>query len=1783
VKILKLLPLFFLSILFALVLPHFHDQAHADPTFNEFSLPNGDGNNYGITSGPDGNLWFTETNNYSKIGKITPSGTITTYSLPADRISDGITSGPDGNLWFSGGYFIGKITPSGTFTPYFLSGYNTGSSFNNITSGPDGNLWFTETTSIGKITTSGTITHYSLSDVTDNYGITSGPDGNLWFTANNANTNVNKVGKITPSGTITEYSMSGSDPSCISRGITSGPDGNLWFTEECAGTGVTSLIGKITPSGTMTEYTVPNNDVPGQITSGPDGNLWFTEGGNKIGKITPSGTITEYSVSISNVNNGDGITIGPDGNIWFTDHTSSKIGRVNLPPRPPLILIPGIEGSNLTVDQTFYPGIGNCLNPGTNFSYNQGDIAWFDLNKLLTNYAPCGSKYLDVSRLQSDGQTPVYPHVVLKNGSIVDAQIPLLGTNIGYHDTLQYLEGRYTLNTNLFIFAYDWRKDLAGNMTALDNLINQATASAGTTQANIMAHSMGGLVARKYISDSTRAQKINTLVELGTPHAGSIDALAHLLYPGCIKALNLVCIIDGNEVNALVQNFTANFELLPSKLYYTLYPNLYPYNDTMYYGNMLGPLSYDGLHTLLDSYFHKNMTVFNTADSFHSNLDSTYSTSNGVKIYLLAGSGFSTFGQIFDYISPPFADIKTDVRTTNGDGTVPLLSATLNNTSNVFYAKEDHGGLVASGSALYMAYNLLNGQTGLVSGIQTTPFSVNGQTVSVQSPTQLDAYDNSNNHTGKKSDGTYEQNIPGSEYYELGDSKFIYLPSGGQYNIKTTALAAGHFDLKLKNYTNDQLTQQTLFFGVSQTASTAASMNLATTSAVLSVDVNGDGTNVQQISPSYTLTGSSVTDYAPPVTTATLSPTPNANGTYANPVTVTLSATASAGFSVSNTYYTLDSGSQQTYSSALTVSGAGNHTIVYWSVDSAGLTEAHNTKTFTIETATTPTLVQKNLQVNATTATFSSNVTSGNLILVAITQWNSTVSSVTDNHSNVYTRVTAARHANASTDYTQLYYAKNATGGATTVTVTFASGSGNIGIYEYSGIDTNSPLDRVTSSTGSGTAPNGGSLTTAIDNELYFTVGVDDNGNNSAPTAGSGYTLENHQDDSTNNERFYTEDRVSGHGSYATNFTIGTGSNWAVIGASFKPAGPTVGISLRAASSGNNAGGSSTLVINKPTGTTNGDIMVSHVIVNTAGNTITVPTGWTLIKRQDSPSSISTATYWKSAGSSEPASYTWSFSTSGEASGGIASYSGVNTTNPVDASNAQYNSSTSTVSNSGVTTTDINDMLVYATGITVPTTVNVPTGFQEEWSTTSTSSTTSEMSDKIDPTTGATGTVSGSHNGGSNTNITHLIALRPAGTTGSSTPSLVQKNFQTSSNTATFSSDVTSGNLILVAITQWNSTVSSVTDNKGNTYTAVTSAQHANTATDYTQLYYAKNVAAGATTVTVTFSSGVGNIGIYEYSGLSTTSPLDQVTSNTGASTTPNGGTLTTTPDNELYFAVGADDNGNNSTPTAGGGYTVENHQDDSANHERFYTEDRVSAHGSYSTDFTIGASSDWAVIGASFKPSGVTVANLTSGHSETSQSSYTTASISPSANKLVIVTVETRLTGATAPTPTVSGAGGTWTQIATNASADGGRRITMLRDLSASPGSGVLTISYGGTNVDSNAWSVDQFTGTDTSGTHGSGAIVQNQFNTATGTQTGITTTLSALGSSNNMAYGAVRWSDGITVTKGSNFTELVNISVSSNYAFDVEYAKNQTAVNWTWGSESGTSVAMAIEIKAQ
>ena len=54
----------------------------------------------GITSGPDGNLWFTETTG-NNVARITTSGAITEFPIPTPYSQpQGITVGPDGNIWF---------------------------------------------------------------------------------------------------------------------------------------------------------------------------------------------------------------------------------------------------------------------------------------------------------------------------------------------------------------------------------------------------------------------------------------------------------------------------------------------------------------------------------------------------------------------------------------------------------------------------------------------------------------------------------------------------------------------------------------------------------------------------------------------------------------------------------------------------------------------------------------------------------------------------------------------------------------------------------------------------------------------------------------------------------------------------------------------------------------------------------------------------------------------------------------------------------------------------------------------------------------------------------------------------------------------------------------------------------------------------------------------------------------------------------------------------------------------------------------------------------------------------------------------------------------------------------------------------------------------------------------------------------------------------------------------------------------------------------------------------
>src|SRR5207253_7450974 len=118
--------------------------------------------------------WFTEVSaDANKIGRITPAGDITEFSIPTpNSFPSGITKGPDGALWFTeqGGNKIGRITSGSLFTEFAVL---TPNSFpHEITAGPDGALWFTEAGgNIGRLTPAGALTEFSLPADSGPFGI----------------------------------------------------------------------------------------------------------------------------------------------------------------------------------------------------------------------------------------------------------------------------------------------------------------------------------------------------------------------------------------------------------------------------------------------------------------------------------------------------------------------------------------------------------------------------------------------------------------------------------------------------------------------------------------------------------------------------------------------------------------------------------------------------------------------------------------------------------------------------------------------------------------------------------------------------------------------------------------------------------------------------------------------------------------------------------------------------------------------------------------------------------------------------------------------------------------------------------------------------------------------------------------------------------------------------------------------------------------------------------------------------------------------------------------------------------------------------------------------------------------------------------------------------------------------------------------------------------------------------------------------------------------------------
>ena len=535
-------------------------------------------------------------------------------------------------------------------------------------------------------------------------------------------------------------------------------------------------------------------------------------------------------------------------------------------PKTPLILIPGIGGSELKINEMKVWAEDTGHGGKFSYLYPKNENVWLNEDKM----GEFGEDdYYDVLRMKTDGITS-------------EANIGLTGNLVvrAYQGAIDFfISNGYELNKDFFVFPYDWRKDISGTKSFLDEEIQQIKTQTGSAKVDIVAHSMGGLVARNYIADASKALNVRKLFTLGTPHLGSVSSLKALRYGNCLKyPVGSFCLsLAPLEMRDVVQNMISNYELVPSQVYYNFYSgednnHLYPYKTE------LGVLNYAQIKTLLTGFGH-NTQLLNPSETFHA-LDSSLSNTNGVEVTIIAGSGQNTLGQIIEEKN------HKDIMNINGDGTVPLLSASLIDYSKslvllgdalVFYTNQNHGSLVASGPALNLVKNILNDSDQLPDGVSIIPYSFSGTQVSVHSPVDINVYDANNNHTGPISDGDFETNIPGSSYDTLDDAKFIFLPDVGQYTIKFEATDQGSFDFKIKKYENDILSKETLYSDIPLISSTKAETKLDTSSGqspIILLDKDGNGIVDQEISPFSNQTPTSTpTPTSNPTSTPTLAST----------------------------------------------------------------------------------------------------------------------------------------------------------------------------------------------------------------------------------------------------------------------------------------------------------------------------------------------------------------------------------------------------------------------------------------------------------------------------------------------------------------------------------------------------------------------------------------------------------------------------------------------------------------------------------------------------------------------------------------------------------------------------------------------------------------------------------------------------------------------------------------------------------------------------------------------
>jgi pimeloyl-ACP methyl ester carboxylesterase len=198
-----------------------------------------------------------------------------------------------------------------------------------------------------------------------------------------------------------------------------------------------------------------------------------------------------------------------------------------------------------------------------------GQIVWgYSARMIGTTLLTAGTRIRDNLILQNDG--PDIDDV--DDGITADALMPDLHLMPGFWKIDGYSAVSRTLcesfnlepGRNYFEFPYDWRRDNTANAKRLAAAVNKWLADWRRTgppdaKAVIVAHSMGGLIARYYLEvlGGWLEGPARALITIGTPFRGSLNALRTLVNGVTIGPVEMTALSE------VCRSWTSTYQLLP--------------------------------------------------------------------------------------------------------------------------------------------------------------------------------------------------------------------------------------------------------------------------------------------------------------------------------------------------------------------------------------------------------------------------------------------------------------------------------------------------------------------------------------------------------------------------------------------------------------------------------------------------------------------------------------------------------------------------------------------------------------------------------------------------------------------------------------------------------------------------------------------------------------------------------------------------------------------------------------------------------------------------------------------------------------------------------------------------------------------------------------------------------------------------------------------------------------------------------------------------------------------